>query len=160
MRWISGVLGAVLLAAVAAQPAGAVVVDMLVISTLGNPVPGFTFVSNWPDGHTTVNTTDATGRLNGDVPKGGHFCSVWLEALHIASGMCNFTDDTSSRTTAPSTQTTENPPPTDAERAAKAALDTREGGIVEVRAISPQAVFVILLTGDPDVLAEVDGGGD
>ena len=50
MRWISGVLGAVLLAAVAAQPAGAVVVDMLVISTLGNPVPGFTFVSNWPDG--------------------------------------------------------------------------------------------------------------
>ncbi len=51
MRWISMVLGAALLVAVAAQPAEAVVVNLLVISALGNPVHGFTFVSNWPDGH-------------------------------------------------------------------------------------------------------------
>lgn len=126
MRWISMVLGAVLLVAVAAQPASAVVVNMLIIDTQGNPVQAITFASNWGNKVTTL-TTDATGRLKGDVPEGAHSCSVWSESTHVESGTCDFTTNRSSGTTtsqSSSSGTTEtSPPQTDEEKAASKAID-------------------------------------
>jgi hypothetical protein len=95
MRWITRFIGAVLLVALAAQPAAAVDVDMPILGQQGDPVVGFTFAFNWPNGKVTVMTTDAYGRLKGDVPEGWHRCSVWLEALHLESGNCNLTEDMS-----------------------------------------------------------------
>lgn len=91
-RWKTWLLGALMLAALAAGPAQAVVVDLTMIDTHGNPLPGYTFTFNWPDGRTSSLTTDASGRLHGDVPKGEHFCSFWSEDLHLASGRCDLTD--------------------------------------------------------------------
>lgn len=92
MRWTAWILGTLLLTALAAQPAQAVQVDLTIIDTKGNALPGYTIVFNWPKGQTSSLTTDSTGRLHGDVPKGEHFCSLWAEGLHLASGLCNLTD--------------------------------------------------------------------
>ena len=134
MRWIPGILGAALLVAVAAQPASAVVVDMLIIDRQGNPVPGLTITSNWGDGKVTTLTTDATGRLQGNVPEGWHNCGTWSEGTHVASGGCNLTvtDDQSSLTPPPgeggtsTPPTSTSPPQTDAEKAASNAVDIEE----------------------------------
>ena len=95
MRWISMVLGAALLVAVAAQPAGAVRLDLPIIDVQGSPVMDITIVSNWGGGKVTQMTTDGWGRVRGEVPEGWHFCSVWWEGTHIESGVCNLTDDLS-----------------------------------------------------------------
>jgi hypothetical protein len=145
MRWLPRILGAVLLAALMTQPALAVVVNLPIIDRQGNPLPGLTISSSWGRGKTTTLTTDATGRLRGEVPEGTHFCSLWDGALHLASGLCNLTDNlvqqsaTAAQERTGTTRTSSQPgksigpPPTAAEKAASSAVDQEDSMTMKTR---------------------------
>jgi hypothetical protein len=138
MRKMIGIVGALLLLAMVAQPASAALTDLTIIDKQGIPVPDITISSNWGSGKITTLTTDSTGRLQGEVPKGWHPCSLWSGGDHVRSGVCIFTEDTSSLTQSSGTgksATSEtsiqdsnriSPPPTTSEKAAGSAVNIVE----------------------------------
>ena len=91
MRWISGFLGAMVLVALAAQPAGAVVIATLTGNSdapgLATPVGFVTLFLRHQNGKVYRVTTGARGTATVDIPPG---VIEWVQAVYEASLVASF----------------------------------------------------------------------
>jgi hypothetical protein len=186
MRWILRAFTTIMLVALMAQPVSAALTNLIIIDTQGSPVPDITISLNWGNGKTTTLTTDSTGRLQGEVPNGWHFCSIWSGGDHVGSGACIFAGNKNSLTQSSGTgksATSEtsiqdsnriSPTPTTAEKAASSAVNIVEefdwagfAAFLEIfgRPMSSREIMVYEAGGFGVLMADLfgltgDGGAD